>query len=79
LRPRRQAAVDRSDHSEAVIWAGASRRSDRRSAYSAHTKRSDAEAACGDVGVEPYPLGGSGSIEDGLLPMADRALLRAKA
>lgn len=29
-------------------------------------------------GVEPYPLGASGSIKDGLLPLADRALLEHK-
>jgi pyruvate kinase len=29
-------------------------------------------------GVEPYALSGDGSIEDGLLPRADRALLEYK-
>lgn len=29
-------------------------------------------------GVEPYPLGASGSMNDGLLPLADRALLEHK-
>ena len=29
-------------------------------------------------GVEPYPLGASGLIKDGLLPLADRALLEQK-
>ena len=29
-------------------------------------------------GVEPYPLGLSGSIEDGLLQLADQALIEQK-